>query len=99
MLEMAGGIVLAVVILILVLASFGRISIGLSIVFLVGLVSVGVVVLLALPAESRFVILGLGGFAGAFIAFCYWTHHDKRFPLLAEKMKKYGGVKSSQEKK
>ena len=90
MLEIAGGILLAVVILIFVLANIGWVILGLSVLATVGLAAAGVIVLVALPAEYRNVVLaGLlitVGFA-AVGAFGYWTHVDKRFLIPDDKAK------------
>jgi hypothetical protein len=88
MLEIAGGILLAVVILIFVLANFGWVVVGLSALAMAGLAAGGVIVLVALPADYRNEILAMLlvalGFA-AVGAFGYWTHVDKRFLLPDDK--------------
>lgn len=82
MLEIAGGVMLAIAILFIFLANFSWIIVALSALAALGLVVAGIIVLLALPAEFRNVILaGLiacGGFA-VVAAPEYWTHVDRRF--------------------
>jgi hypothetical protein len=78
MLEIAGGTLLAVVILIFVLANFGRIILGLSILFAVVVVVVAIFVLAELPSDIRNASLIVVALAAALVAFGYWTHHDKR---------------------
>jgi hypothetical protein len=85
MLEIAGGILLAVVILVFVLANFGRIVIGLSAIFAVGIVIASAVFIFSLPTDYRNAILIVLLAAAAFSAFAYWTHADKRFHLPGEK--------------
>jgi hypothetical protein len=81
MLEIAGGILIAIAVLVLVLAYFGWILLGLSVLFAMGLVAGGVAVLVALPSDGRNAILIMAGVVVAVAAFGYWTHHDKRFLL------------------
>jgi hypothetical protein len=85
MLEIAGGILLAVVILIFVFANFGRVILVLSVLATVCLAAGVVIVLIALPAELRNTILIAAAGIVAVAAFGYWTHVDKRFLLPKDK--------------
>jgi hypothetical protein len=96
MLEIAGGILLAAVILIFVLANIVWIVLGLSILATAGVAAVGVVALVALPSDFRnaalAALLVAVGVAAVF-AFGYWTHVDKRFLIPNDKSgKDKGGV-------
>ncbi len=84
MLEISGGIILAIVVLIFVLANFGWIVVGLSAIFAVGVVVVvvvGTVLVFSLPTDNRNAILVILLGIAAVSAFGYWTHVDKRFLL------------------
>ena len=80
---------LAVVILIFVLANFGRIIVVSSALATLGLVVAGIIVLVALPVEVRNVILAFAAVA----AFGYWTHVDKRFLIPDNKAKQHNSAK------
>ncbi len=79
MLEIAGGILLAAVILIFVLANIGWIVLGLSILATAGLAAVGTVVLMALPSDFRNAALIVAVGLVVIFAFGYWTQVDRRF--------------------
>jgi hypothetical protein len=85
MLEIAGGILLAIVILIFVLANFGWIIVGLSALATLGMAVGTIVLLVALPADARNAILIVAGGCAAVVAFGYWSHFDKRFLLPDDK--------------
>jgi hypothetical protein len=91
MLEIAGGIILAIVVLIFVLANLGRILLGLSAIFAIGIVTVGAVLVFSLPTDSRSAILIILLGLAAVSAFGYWTHVDKRFHLPDDDANKGNG--------
>jgi hypothetical protein len=78
MLEVAGGILLAV-------ANFGRILLGLSVLATVCFAVGALILLVALPAEVRNVILIAAAGIAVVAAFGYWTHVDKRFLIPDDK--------------
>jgi hypothetical protein len=91
MLEIAGGIILAIVVLIFVLASFGWIVVGLSAIFAAGIVVLGTVLVFSLPTDNRNTILIILLGLAAVSAFGYWTHVDKRFLLPDDDSNKDNG--------
>lgn len=89
MLEIAGGILLAIVMLIFLLANFGQIIVALSALATLGLFVAGIIVLVALPAELRNTMLIVAGGIGAVAAFGYWTHADKRSLIADDEAKQH----------
>jgi hypothetical protein len=81
MLEIAGGILLAVFILIFVLANVRWIVLGLSAIFTIGMLIATIALILFLPSDVRGAILIIMLGIAAVSAFGYWTHVDKRFLL------------------
>jgi hypothetical protein len=81
MLEIAGGILLALFVLVFVLANIGWIVVGLSAIFTIGILIGGVALILFLPSDVRNVLLIVVLGVAAVSAFGYWTHVDKRFLL------------------
>jgi hypothetical protein len=78
MLEIAGGIILAVVFLIVVLAFLGQIILGLSAAFLIALIGGGIW-LLATYTDALPIVLMIFVAGSAVAGFGYWTHVDTRF--------------------
>jgi hypothetical protein len=82
--EIAGGIVLAIFALIFVLANFGRIVVVLSAILLLMIASLSTIFIFALPSDARNAILIVILAIAALSVFAYWTHVDKRFYLSEE---------------
>jgi hypothetical protein len=88
MLEIAGGILLALFVLVFVLANIGWIVVGLSAIFTIGILIGGVALILFLPSDVRNVLLIVVLGVAAVSAFGCWTHVDKRFLLPDDKSSK-----------
>ena len=88
MFEIAGGILLAIVVLVFVLANIGWIVVGLLAILTIGILIGCVASILVLPSDSRNTILIVVLGVVAVSAFGYWTHTDKRFLLPREKSSK-----------
>jgi hypothetical protein len=88
MLEIAGGILLAIVILVVVLANFGWIILGLSAILTIGVPIAGVAcIIMFLPPQYTGVLIVMLG-AGVIAGIGYWSHTDKRFLLPDDKSSK-----------